>query len=234
MDLIGITIFGGVNIQPPPPPAPPPSIGDSYGGGYYGGTVNIFGTQYYLIVAPKATGQSSGAFGGGLAGDPGYSPKSSIKGYETSVGLVALAGTNATAAYFCRNLTIGGYTDWYLPSRYEQDIIFQNLAPTGEGRNTDFGINPYSVPERTTNRSSNVPGQTAVTLFQSGNAQAYDTGTYYWTSSEGGTLPAEEGGASNGGSVGQAFMQGFDTGRFLMFPKGSGYTFRAVRKVLAA
>ena len=24
MDLIGITIFGGVNIQPPPPPAPIP------------------------------------------------------------------------------------------------------------------------------------------------------------------------------------------------------------------
>ena len=229
MEFRGITIFGGVNITPPPPPAPPPSIGDSYGGGYYGGTVNIFGTLYYLVVAPKATGQSNGSWGEGV-----YSIKSLIRGYETSVGLVSTNGASAAAAYFCRNLTIGGYNDWYLPSRYEQDIIFQNLAPTGGARNTDNGINPYSVPERTANRTSSVPGQTAVTLFQSGNAQAYDTGTYYWTSSEGGTLPADEGGASNGGSSGQALMLDFADGRYLMFHKSSSYTYRAVRKVLAA
>jgi hypothetical protein len=230
--ISGVSGITGLNLTTTQP-LPPPSIGDSYGGGYYGGTVNIFGTQYYLIVAPKATGHTTSTWGSGAASEPGFSPKSSIKGYENSAGQVALAGTNAAASYFCRNLAIGGYNDWYLPARYELDILFQNLAPTASNRDTSFGINSYSVPARTSNRSSSVPGQTAVTLFRSGNAEAYNL-TYYWTSSEGGTLPAEEGGTSNGGSVGQAQMLNFEGGNVLNFPKSGNYSVRAVRKVLAA
>jgi len=38
---------------------PPTVIGQAYGGGFYAGKINVSGTQYYLIVAPKASGENS-------------------------------------------------------------------------------------------------------------------------------------------------------------------------------
>jgi hypothetical protein len=37
-------------------PPPPDTLGQAYGGGFYIGTTSVGATQYYLIVAPNATG----------------------------------------------------------------------------------------------------------------------------------------------------------------------------------
>jgi hypothetical protein len=81
------------------------------------------------------------------------------------------------AAQFCENLSIGGYSDWYLPARYELDIAYENLKPTTASNNTSWGINPYSVPERTVNRTAGAPAQTSVAAFQSGGAEAFVAAT---------------------------------------------------------
>ena len=36
-----------------------PEIGEEYGGGFYAGKINDGGTEYYLIVAPKSSGENS-------------------------------------------------------------------------------------------------------------------------------------------------------------------------------
>jgi hypothetical protein len=87
------------------------------------------------------------------------------------------------AAQFCENLSIGGYTDWYLPALYELDIAYQNLKPTTSINNVSYGINPYSVPKRTVNRTTGVPARTSITAFQSGGAEAFLAGGH-WSSSE--------------------------------------------------
>ena len=87
------------------------------------------------------------------------------------------------AAQFCEGLSIGGYSDWYLPARYELDIAYENLKPTTDSNNTSWGINPYSVPERTVNRTAGAPAQTSVAAFQTGGAEAF-AAAFHWSSTE--------------------------------------------------
>jgi hypothetical protein len=44
--------------------------------------------------------------------------------------------------------SIGGFTDWYLPARYELDIAYFNLKPSTQANDTSWGSNVYSVPQR--------------------------------------------------------------------------------------
>lgn len=46
---------------------------------------------------------------------------------------------NAEAASVCQNLVYGGYSDWYLPSRDELTILYQNRVAIGGFTNTNFG-----------------------------------------------------------------------------------------------
>lgn len=46
---------------------------------------------------------------------------------------------NAEAASACQNLVYGGYSDWYLPSRDELTILYQNRVAIGGFTNTNLG-----------------------------------------------------------------------------------------------
>jgi hypothetical protein len=93
------------------------------------------------------------------------------------------------AAQYCEGLSIGGYSDWYLPARYELDIAYENLKPTTTSNNTSWGINPYSVPERTVNRTAGAPAQTSIAAFQTGGAEAF-VAAIHWSSTESSATPA--------------------------------------------
>jgi hypothetical protein len=93
------------------------------------------------------------------------------------------------AANFCVNLSIGGFTDWYLPARYELDIAYENLKPTTTNNSTSWGINPYSVPERTVNRTAGDPAQTSVSDFQSTGAEPF-VADGHWSSTQGSSTSA--------------------------------------------
>jgi hypothetical protein len=93
------------------------------------------------------------------------------------------------AAQYCEGLSIGGYSDWYLPARYELDIAYENLKPTTASNNTSWGINPYSVPERTVNRTAGAPAQTSIAAFQAGGAEAF-VADGHWSSTEGSATSA--------------------------------------------
>lgn len=53
----------------------------------------------------------------------GYNNTNNIVFYNQQSGIYA--------AYYCYLKTTGGYTDWYLPSKYELNLLFENRAVIG-------------------------------------------------------------------------------------------------------
>lgn len=160
---------------------PVANIGDAYGGGYFGGQINISGIKYNLIVSPKASGLSYGVWG--VYGvNTGFT--STSNGAVNSAGEAAL-GSAYVAATFCEGLTIGGYSDWYLPSINELEVLFYYLKPSTDLNNTSYGANPNAVaPEPVnTNYTTTSPPQTSVVSFQQGNSEYFQS--THWSSTEG-------------------------------------------------
>jgi hypothetical protein len=166
-----------------------PEIGAAYEGGFYAGKIRYQGILYYLIVAPAATGATGTGYTlttnkqWKTANTTTTGTLSGANGASNTAAMVTDGIGAHPAANFCTGLSIGGYSDWYLPARYELDIAYENLKPTTDLNNTSWGINPYSVPERTVNRTAGAPAQTSVAAFQSGGAEAFVT-YYHWSSTE--------------------------------------------------
>ena len=206
-------------------PTEVPNIGDAFLGGFFAGyishTANGVAT-HALIVAPRATGASG----------TGYTI-TTMRELKTSN--TATAGTTSTfdgrantdamiiggiashpAAQFCVNLSIGGYTDWYLPARFELDIAYFNLKPGTANNNTSTGINSYSVPARASNYTAGTPAMTAVAAFNSTGSERFELFDS-WTSTE------------SGGTNSIVFS--LNSGQVLSASKISSYRVRAFRRV---
>jgi len=202
-----------------------PNIGDAFEGGYYAGLISHTAdgvATHALIVAPRATGAS----GSGYTLTTNYQWKtentttsgttSSYDGAANTAAIVTAGIAAHPAANFCVGLSIGGYSDWYLPARYELDIAYENLKPTTANNSTSFGINDYSVPKRTANRTTTVPGQTSVSAFQSTGSEPFVAGTH-WSSTE--------------NSSDLAWRLNFDNGTQGNSFKGNDLRVRAFRKL---
>ena len=195
---------------------PPTVIGQAYGGGFYAGKINVSGTQYYLIVAPKASGENSSRTWGTYGVTTGIT--SVINGPTNSASLAAL-GAAYQAAVFAEGLTIGGYSDWYLPAKNELEVLYYNLKPTTDANDTSSGSNANAVsPEPiSTNYTSGSPAQTSAGIgFRTGETDAFASDGY-WSSTEGNSFYAWKHVFTNG-------YQGNGS------KNGSGYV-RAVRRI---
>ena len=169
----------------------PTVIGQAYGGGFYAGKINVSGTQYYLIAAPKASGENSSRTWGVYGTTTGIT--SVINGPTNSASLAAL-GASYQAAVFAEGLTIGGYSDWYLPAKNELEVLYYFLKPTTDANNTSAGSNANAVsPEPiSTNYTSGSPAQTSAGIgFRTGETDAFAS-DYYWSSTEDGAYTAWE------------------------------------------
>jgi hypothetical protein len=107
---------------------------------------------------------------------------SNFDGAANTAAMVTAGIANHPAANFCVGLSIGGYSDWYLPSRYELDIAYFNLKPSTAANNTSWGINIYSVPKRNINNTTTYPTQTALAAFNT-SAEAF-VADNHWSSTE--------------------------------------------------
>jgi hypothetical protein len=169
-------------------PAPPTTIGQAYGGGFYAGKISTTAdgvATHYLIVAPKASGETS-SIGWGVYGTT-TGITSVIDGPTNSASLAAL-GASYQAAVFCEDLTIGGYSDWYLPAKNELEVLYYFLKPTTNSNNTGSpsGSNANAVsPEPiSTDYTSGSPAQTIAGIgFRTGETDAFAS-DYYWSSAE--------------------------------------------------
>ena len=181
----------------------PAVIGEPFGGGFFAGYISHTENgvpTHALIVAPRANGATG----------TGYTLTTNLKWADETVDVPAnstLIGASSEfdgkvntdlmmsliadetysagafpAAQFCADLSIGGFTDWYLPSRFELDIAYFNLKPGTETNNTSWGTNDYSVPKRTANNTLTYPQQTYVTAFNT-STEAF-VAANHWSSTE--------------------------------------------------
>ena len=191
------------------------TIGQAYQGGYYAGQISTAGNgvaDYNLVVAPKSSGQSNKLWKVNITDTPNTA--SVIDGPTNSSNM---NNADHPAAQFCEGLSIGGYSDWYLPALEELAVCYIGLKPTTANNNTSSGINDYSVPKRTSNYTTTDPGRTSATDFQDPNSEAFGASAY-WSSTSDGT--------SN------AFIITFSSGQEISLQKNaSNYLTRAIRRV---
>jgi hypothetical protein len=170
----------------------PANIGLEVEGGFFAGLISHTANSvptHALIVAPRATGASGSGYTittslqWKTTNSTTTGTTSSFDGAANTAAMVTAGIASHPAANFCVNLSIGGFTDWYLPARYELDIAYENLKPTTTSNNTSWGINPYSVPERTVNRTAGDPAQTSVSAFQSTGSEPF-VAAAHWSSTE--------------------------------------------------
>jgi hypothetical protein len=194
----------------------PPAIGSSAGGGFYAGQISTTANgvaTHYLIVGPLSSAQNaSKQWKTSNTSTAGTS--SAIDGPTNSANM-----NNAShpAAQFCEGLSIGGFSDWYMPALNELEVCYYNLKPGTVINWPNSGINLNAVPSRGSNYSSGTPAQTSVAAFQTGGAEAF-AADRYWTSTE----------FSSTNAWNLEFSRGEqDSG----FSKGFTFIVRAIRRV---
>jgi hypothetical protein len=169
-------------------------LGIPFGGGYFAGYISHTADgnpTHALIVAPRATGATGTGYT--LATNLAWKvdttdtagTTSIFDGVANTAAMVTAGIANHPAAEFCVGLSLGGFTDWYLPAPAEMDIAYFNLKPTTAANVTNANLsNAYSVPARSVPMSTGYPAQTQNALFQSGGAEAFVDGIH-WSSLQG-------------------------------------------------
>jgi hypothetical protein len=123
----GITYSNEVTINTP---AQIFALGNSYQGGiiFYLDDSGIHG----LLAAPndQNTNVTWGCFGVNLSGaDDSFIGT----GLQNTQDIIAGCNVTNTAAYYCRNLVLSDYDDWFLPSKDELELMYINLHAFDKG-----------------------------------------------------------------------------------------------------
>jgi hypothetical protein len=109
---------------------PPPAIGDTYQGGiiFY-----LDGSGGGLIAAPSdQTNAAWGCYGQSIGG----TSSALGTGAANTTAIVSGCSETAIAAKICEDYTDGTYSDWFLPSKDELNLMYENI---GQGNVSGLG-----------------------------------------------------------------------------------------------
>jgi hypothetical protein len=170
--------------------------------------------EYILIAAPKGEGETEDA--------PWIDGNTKVlegaKSFHDGLANTeAMAAAGSGLAKWARNLRLGGFDDWYLPSRDELEMLYRAFKPTKEENFCASGDNPSSVPV-TWAYSRDVPPQTGADVFQKGGVETFED-TWYWSSTQ------------YAGDESYAWYQSFDTATRTTTHKDYELRARAVRRL---
>ena len=204
--------------------APIPTIpGTPYGGGYYvGRMIGGDGVKYAVILAPKNIGEWPNSLNYRTSAASTPAAGSAWDGASNTAALIALGATVSAIADFVLSVNnnggINGYTDWFIPARYQLEMCYRNLKPFTSANSTDspgLTSNSYADPS-TPEYTATVPAQTTVAAFQGGGSEAF-LNTGYWSSTE---YPTAE-----------AWYQDMNSGRMPHVNKTLGFRCRLIRLI---
>lgn len=95
----------------------------------------------YLEVAPASTEWTNAGWGPSAMNDPAPAGLLPGTGRENTAALIAdQGGASEYAAALCDGLSCGGFSDWFLPSRDELALVYEQLAAENRG---DFDAGYY-------------------------------------------------------------------------------------------
>lgn len=158
-----------------------PSVpGTPYAGGFYVSKFELNGELFALVVAPKAGGQRNDI----EWNESSKQVEGAVSYIDGMANTEAMATAGSELAKWARELQIGGFNDWYIPSQDELELCYRYLKPTTED-NTHYmrsGINLSAVPP-TRPYTKEIPVQTSAEPFRDENAEAFDERAY-WSSTQ--------------------------------------------------
>jgi hypothetical protein len=158
----------------------PAILGEPFEGGFYAGRIQVDGVPHILIVAPKAEGERADV--------AWLESEDRVDGADSYCdgmkNTVAMAECGSELANWARALTIGGHTDWYVPSQDELEVLYRNLKPTTRSNSLygRSGMNVSAVPS-TYAYTAEIPAQTEASAFVEGGEQAF-ADEWYWSSTQ--------------------------------------------------
>ena len=164
----------------------PPGIGSAYEGGFLAGQISTTANgiaTHNLVIGPLSSAQNASVKWKN-ANTATAGADSVIDGPQNTADMVADGNSTVyPAAHFCNDLTIGGFSDWYMAAKNELEVCYYNLKPTTTSNSTSSGTNTNAVPSRGSNYTTGDPAQTSAAAFQSGGSEAFTAGIY-WSSTE--------------------------------------------------
>lgn len=233
----GVTFTTTAQFIPTEPGAP-------FAGGYYAGRIvsDYDGKEYALVVSPRegdsfqmGAGTIEWAYGvAQISAYDGQPPRTLSDGRANHLAVRAYNTSYQSFKWIedvCNaGAGLNGYTDWYLPSRDELELLYRHFKPTTEANvegsrvsneqfgadGATYGTNSNSVPPGEGYIAS-YPSQTQAEGFKTGEPHALSSGTY-WSSTE---INAD-----------RAWRMRFSDGyQLLNFDKTAPCVLRAVRRV---
>jgi uncharacterized repeat protein (TIGR02543 family) len=124
----------------------------------------------YLEAAPPSYQSTSTEWGCDMKSISGADGTAVGTGEQNTIDIETGCTIPGTAADICANLNLGGYTDWFLPSKDELYLMYANLKVFGVGGFADYGY--WS--------SSEFDGDDAWVQYFFNGAQLYDSKDYMY------------------------------------------------------
>jgi hypothetical protein len=107
-------------------------IGDTYQGGIIFYVIGTYPNQHGLVCAP--TNQSTGIKWWNGSYESISATGSAVgTGQANTTAIVAALGDGSYAAKLCDDLDLNGYSDWFLPSLDELELMYTNLKVNNIG-----------------------------------------------------------------------------------------------------